>query len=1198
MDKLKEKIKQLSREHFEYELPELLCSEEKLELEVETGKIYKGTLVIRNKENRRMKGLLYSSSHLLCLDTDSFVGTEATVSYEVHAEDIRVKDTIQGVISIVSSCGEKEIPYTITVVEKYIEASFGEVKDLFHFTNLAKINWTKAVGIFKTEDFEKLLLKKDTEKQNLYQELIKSSDTNQALEEFLVAIQKKESTRISVEKQHFSYQVRKEDISGALQIKKDNWGYLDFEVYVNQDFLEVENSRINNEVFIGNSYQLPFEIKNANLRAGKNFAKIILKNMYQKIEINFEIEKIVKHMERDYDAAKRKRYEIILINNYINFRSNRIAISDYVLEMRDAVHKLAAIEVVLRNLGELGYSRRLDLYRIHLYMVEGNDEKAREILAALDKEEHILKKNTLVDYCGYLYLKALFSRKDSDLQYALREIRECYKQQPESWSMLWFLLFLDEKYDREPKEKIEAIERQFERGCKSPVLYYEICNLLHHDPTLLSELTPCMVQAINMGVKQEMISAATAAQYAALSEKEKGYHRIILSNLVTLYEKYGDTTLLAAICSMLIKSGISDNSCFGWYEAGVKEQLRINQLYEYYMYAIDEEYAGLLPKDIYLYFSYNTNLLEEKKEFLYSNIVQHKHEIPDVYQMYLEQMKQFVFNKLQKHRIDKELAVLYREFVTEAEFNSTIAKDVPNILFKQMIECKHPAIVGVCVAHKECKQEVYTPFDKKGRAYVDIFTDKATIVLVDNIGRRYESSIPWSKKKLMKRNRLAEICYEYNLDDQMLSMYIYERIEYYHKRNVQIKDLQKQIENDWLKDEYKKKWIMKLIQSYYDNYEGEALEQLLMEIDLHGMSKSDRNLVTEYCIIRGLYDLAYEQIQEYSFEGVTVKRLRALCSKTIKKKGMETEDAMLAKMAFFVFKAGKYDEAILKYLVSHYLGTTKDMFLIWREAKEYDIETIDLEERLLGQILFAESYVQDAMSVFMAFYEKGRNRTLIKAFVSYYAYKYLVRDRVVNHEFFDIIRKELQIEENRTALFALLKYYSTLETWNEEERVFIKTEVSKLIEEGMIFPFFQIFAKKMDLPGNLENQYFIEYKTDPKHKVVLHYFVEDEEMGDGFEEEEMSSMYKGVFVKSFTLFQNETLQYYLEEFTEQGDSIIAESITVKGDELFSDENEDEFSQINTMLIAREMKDEKTLLTLLGQYEKTEYAMRHVFKMIQ
>lgn len=1195
---MKEKIKQLSREHFEYELPELLCSKEKLELEVETGKTYKGTIVIRNAKKRKMKGLLYSSSHLLCLDADSFVGTEAVISYEVHAEDIRVKDTIKGTISIVSSCGEKEIPYTITVVEKYIEASFGEVKDLFHFTNLAKINWTKAVGIFKSEDFEKILLKKDTEKQNLYHGLIKSSDVDQAMEEFLVAIQKKECTKISVDKQHFTYQVRKEDISGSIQIVKENWGYLDFDVFVNQDFLVVENSRITNEAFIGNSYELQFEIKNTNLRAGKNFAKVILKNMYQQIEITFEIEKTVKHMERDYDAAKRKRYEIILINNYINFRSNRVAISEYVAEMREAVTKLSGIEVVLRNLGEMGYSRRLDLYRVHLYMVEGNNAKAAELLESLAREEHILKKNTIVDYCGYLYIKALFTRKDSDLQYALREIRECYKQQKESWPLLWFLLFLDEKYDRDPKEKLEAIERQFELGCKSPVLYYEICNLFQHDPTLLSQLTPCVVQAFNMGVKQEMISAATAAQYASLAGREKGYHRIILSNLVSLYEKYKDNVILEAICSMLIKSDISDPGCFGWYEAGVKEQLRINQLYEYYMYSIEEGYTGLLPKDIYLYFSYNTNLLEEKKGFLFANIVQHKQEIPDIYQMYLEQMKSFLQSKLEMHRMDKNLSVLYLEFVTETDLTPSMAKDVPNVLFKQMIECMHPSIVGVCVSHKECKGEVYTPLDKKRRAYVDIFTDKAKVFLVDNRGRRYACSIPWEQKKLMKRNRLAELCYEYNVNNEMLTLYIYERIDYYHKRNINITELQNQMNGDCLKDEYKKKWIMKLIQSYYDNYEGEALEKLLLEVDLHGMSKSDRNLVIEYCIIRGLYDLAYEQILEYSFEGVSVKRLRALCSKTIKKVGMDTEDTMLAKMACYVFKAGKYDEQILKYLVRHYLGTTKDMFLIWREAKEYDIDTVDLEERLLGQILFAESYVQDAMAVFLSFYESGRNRTLIKAFVSYYAYKYLVRDRVVSDEFFTIVKKELLIEENRTALFALLKYYSTLLTWTEEERVFIKTEVSRLIEEGMVFPFFQIFASKMEIPGNLENRYYIEYKTNPRHKVVLHYFIEDEEMGEGFEEEEMTNLFKGIFVKSFTLFQNETLQYYVEEFTEEGTSVIAESITVKGDELFSGENEDEFSQINMMLIAREMKDEKTVLTLLRQYEKNEYAMKNVFKMIE
>lgn len=1200
MDKLKDKIKKLSREHFEYELPEIICTPSKLEIEVETGKCYKGTFTIENKAGKDMKGLLYSSSHLLCLSVDSFVGDKVVVDYEFQAEDIRAKDNIKGTISIVSSIGEKELSVEVNVVEKYVEASFGEVKDLFHFTNLAKINWTKAVTIFKSPEFEDIFLKRDMEKKNLYEGLIQSKDANQALEEFLVSIQKKEISSISIEKSLFQYKVKREDVSGVIDIVKDNWGYLDVELEVvsTQDFLILEHKQITNEMFIGKNCPLQFEIKNSQLRSGKNFAKVVFRTMYQQLEVTIVVEKVVKHIERDYDETKRKHCQMVLNNGYLNFRSNRIAISDYVEEMRSAILQLDGIEAVQKNLGELGYSRKLDLYRMHLYMVEGAEGHAGEILESLEKEEHILKKNTPVDYCGYLYLKALYTRKDMDLQTALREIRECYKQNPKEWQMLWFLLFLDEKYEREPKEKIIDISKQYERGCRSPILYYEICNVLAKEPTLLNELTPCLIQVIHMSVKAGMITEGIATQYAYLAEQLKGYNRVVLADLVALYEKFQSEELLTAICSILIRADISDQSCFAWYEAGVNAHLRLTQLYEYYIYSINPNYEGLLPQEVYLYFAKNTdNILEEKKAFLFANIVKHKNEIYDIYQIYVEQMKAFTRKHLQKHHINLEIAVLYREFITEFEVSEEIAKNLPFVLFKQVIECTHPEIVGVSVKHKECQEEVYIQLDKRRHAYLDIYTDNAAIFFVDKAGRRYATSIPWKCEKLMKRSRLAEICYEKAPDNRMLALFIYERMEYYHKRNIDIMDLQCYMDTDWLKPEFKKNWIMKLIKSFYDNYEGEALEKLLLEIDLQGMRRSDRNLVIEYCIIRGLYDLAYEQIKEYSFEGVSVKRLRALCSKMIKKNGMEQEDRMLAKMSFFVFKAGKYDESILKYLVRFYLGTTKDMFLVWREAREYEMDTAELEERLLGQILFAESYVQDAMSVFFAFYEKGQNRTLIKAFISYYSYKYLIKDRVMDEAFFDVVRKELDIEKNKTALYALLKYYSTLENWNKEQTAFIEEEVSEFIKEGIIFPFFKNFAMKIKFMGSIENRCFIEYKTNPKHQVKLHYFIEDEEMGEGFSVEEMKNLYEGIYVKNFTLFQNETLQYYIEEIPMDGEPIITESITVHGDELFREEEEDEFSLINMMLIAREMKDEKTLFDLLENYAKNEYAMQHAFKQL-
>lgn len=1198
MDKLKDKITRLSREHFEYELPEIICSEEKISIVVEVGKIHKGVLKLKSKDGRNMKGLVYSSSHLLCLETDSFDGRKIEIGYEFRATDIRTRDIIHGAISIVSSCGEKDIPFQVTVTEKYVEASFGEVKDLFHFANLAKINWTKAVSIFKSKDFEGIFLRKDFEKKLLYQGLCKGNNAEQALEEFLVSIQKKNIPRLSVVKEFYNYQVRKEDVSGEILLRKDTWGYLDIDIFVNQDFLEINQKKLNQDSFIGDEVKLQFQVKNENLRQGKNFAKVTIQNMYQTIEVHIEMEKLVKHVEKDYDEVKRKQCEIVLINNYINFRSNRIDTSDYIAETRNAVTKLEAIEAVKRNLGDLGYSRRLDLYRFHLYIVEGEEEKAKAIYESLKKEEHVMQKNTVSEYCGFLYLKALYTRRKEDSQLALQQIRECHKQHPECWSLLWFLIFLDEKLDQNPKEKLKAIKEQYSRDCISPVLYYEVCSVYEQDPTLLKELDPCTIQSFNMGVKQDMFSLPAAIQYAYLAEKEKRYHRIILSNLVALYEKFGDKQILSAICSLLIKSDMSNQSCFAWYEMGVKEQLHITQLHEYYIYSIDDNYSGILPREIYMYFLYNANLPEDKKAFLYANVIRHGKELPDIFGEYKEQIQNFTTDQLFKHHFSQHLAELYNVVINENQITEDIAKHLPFVLFKRMITCNQKDIIGAAVAHKECIEEIYYPFDKNGRAFIDIYTEHARVLLVDRYGRRYDTSIPKEVKKFISRNRYAEACYKKNKENFMLSLYIYERIERYQKSNINLPELQNHVDKELLQPEYQKKWMMSLVQHYYDNYEGESLEKLLLEVDLRSMSKSERNLIIEYCIIRGLYDLAFEQIVEYSFEGVTVKRLRALCSKTIKKYGMEREMPLLSKLGFYVFKAGKYDEVILEYLVKHYLGTTKDMFLVWREAKEYDMDTEELEERLLGQIIFAESYVQDAMAVFFSFYEREKNRTLIKAFISYYSYKYFVRDRVIDEDFFEIIKKELLIEPNRAASLALLKYYSNFDKWTEEQRVFIETETEKLIAEKMVFPFFQKFIPDLQLPGEIGNKYYIEYKTNPKHKVLLHYFLEDEEMKEDFLIEQMEDLYEGIFVRDFTLFHNEVLQYYVEEVPLEGKPIITESITVRGDELQRDEDEDKYGQINMMLVAREMKDEKTLLSLIRNYAKTEYAMSKVFKRLE
>ena len=48
---MKEKIEQLAKGKFEYQLPQLLLSEEKLVIRAEAGRIYRGCFCISNSKN-------------------------------------------------------------------------------------------------------------------------------------------------------------------------------------------------------------------------------------------------------------------------------------------------------------------------------------------------------------------------------------------------------------------------------------------------------------------------------------------------------------------------------------------------------------------------------------------------------------------------------------------------------------------------------------------------------------------------------------------------------------------------------------------------------------------------------------------------------------------------------------------------------------------------------------------------------------------------------------------------------------------------------------------------------------------------------------------------------------------------------------------------------------------------------------------
>ncbi len=95
-------------------------------------------------------------------------------------------------------------------------------------------------------------------------------------------------------------------------------------------------------------------------------------------------------------------------------------------------------------------------------------------------------------------------------------------------------------------------------------------------------------------------------------------------------------------------------SCFKWYEKAVKQELKIAQLYEYYMMSIDgRRLRKALPRIVYLYFMHGNTLDEQKVAILYANILTYEDEQSEIYRHYQEEMEHVGAGELAYKKTDQ-----------------------------------------------------------------------------------------------------------------------------------------------------------------------------------------------------------------------------------------------------------------------------------------------------------------------------------------------------------------------------------------------------------------------------------------------------------------------------------------------------------------------------------------------------------------
>lgn len=1035
---MKNKIKRFAKGDFHIPQPEIIFPETHIVMRVGEGEKYRGSFSLKNQGEGTIRGLVYPSSYRVQCDEQGFDGNPVNIYYTYDGSGLMPGHVEHGKFTIVCNGGEYDVAFTAIIEKPYVMTSYGKIQSLDDFKKLSFRDAAEAVKLFRSRDFYEILKYEDKRIQALYENMRKWELDQQALEEFLVGCKQKEKIFLTLEEESRAFMSLSEARKETFTIRKNTWGYLEIDVHTEGEFLSVEHTRVTTEEFIGNSYRLEYFLNVEALHPGSNFGRIILESPYETLTYEVVVEKDI---SRDEDYRANDREFAGIVKNYLKYESGKLELNEWVEE---AIRRISHLrEVDDRNEFYL-------LAHAHICLIGKRLEEAKWLLESYNYNRFAIGKDVeLSSY--YLYLTTLLSNDTIGQRKVAEELSKSFMKHPDSWKILCMLVEVDSEY-KIYSERLRALEKQFyDEKSHSVWFYLQAFKCYREKSSSLKKLGMFEVRVLLFAVKHKLMTRELALYTANLASQMKVFDKQLYAVLVGSYKMYKESMILTAICTLLIKGNCVESCYFQWYEKAVEAELKIAQLYEYYMASVvPADFHKALPRSVYLYFMHGNSLDYHKCAFLYSNLITYEDESSEIYAHYRDEMEAFAWNQLDRRNVDEQLRIIYKRFVVEASMNPERVKALYDVCHAYRITTKVPNMKFIHVIADDGTITQKSPYTENG-ARVFLYAKTDRLVWESKDGRHYTDSIPYESQRLFYELRYMDMCRKY-------------------------------------------------INGLRRTREEEEVQELTTEI-----------------------------VRENGVENYEEDELLGLCSKTIRENNYENDD-FLTYVCFELFKKGQYDKVILTYLASYYCGATSDMKMLWREARDYEVHTHNLAERILTQMLFSEELFQEAQ-VFEQYYAEGAYFRLQQAYLVYMSREYVVEERKISRSVIDIICREYEKGEDTIDIckVAVLKYYSTRE-YSPQTRKTLKKFLQELCGKQIYFPFFLSYEKDWLIELQLWDKTLIEYKGQKGSRVMLYYSLQKggEESSD-YSTEVLTPMYENIYVKKFVLFANEKLKYYFKE---------------------------------------------------------------------
>lgn len=1145
----------------------------------------RGTFQIVNHADTDMEGYILSNHMRMQCLTPIFRGNSAEITYCFDSTGMEPGDVVKGEFQVISNKGEYTLDFEVTKEKRYLYSTMGNIRNLFHFANLAKTNWEEAVQLYYSAGFVEILEGNDRQYRGVYRGLSAQPGNAQNVDEFLVAVKKKSRITYETDCKEIVVQNPTETVMKEIEIRKDGWGHVAMELTLKGDFIAAEKTKYTEDDFLGNVCRIPLYIEPASLHQGKNYGKVEITTMGQTIEICVTAENGFISVEENR-LYQWQQLNARVTREYIRFRLGKIDTQVWIANTAPLVDKMGGSrdENIIAN-----------LYQAQLLLAE---ERTQDAEWVLDKvEEWMSEDKQLPEVYGYfLYLTTLLNKDEAYTDKVAHKVKKMFHREQDNYRLAWVMLYLQENLFFHPDKRWDFLEERFDRGANSPILYTEALQLLWEQPSLIMKLEEYEINLLRFAARYDALNEEIAERIIFLSSREKEFDFRIYGILKYCYTKCKTKEMVQAICAYLMKGNCIGKEYFTWYELAVQQEIRLTRLYEYYMMSIDLSYRGELPKMVMMYFAYQNSLDYERMAFLYANVWEHRGMFPEIALSYTEHLEDFVREQIAAGRINEHLIKLYKRILVPAVMDVKFANDAAPMIFMHEIRVEDSKVRNVIIVHEHMWEEKKYPVEN-GKAYAPVYSSAYKVLFEDAYGNRI---VPQDFLKpvpvLFQEELFKTVLPMIQEQTGPVLYYCEDRKNYINITAENVYSYARLLRSEEITTTYQNQILVALIQFYFEKDYIRELDELLPEAEPKVLEAGVRADIIHILVARGMYDVAFEWICTYGAEHVESKIILRLCSRLLERRDFEEEENMLALCAYS-YRQNRYDENILSYMVSYFEGSIRELKGLLRNCDGFNLDTYALLERLLVQALFAGVYIGEKMRIYEEYVRKGGNLEIEKAFLTRCAYDYFVEDCITDPRVFRRMEALLCDGEklNRVCRLAVLKNASGIDedNWNTE---LLRHLLSGEIAMGNYFPFFRVFAKRIKEALPFTDRTFVEYKGSPDSKVIIHYAIEREDGGETeYRKEEMRNLYGGIFVKNFILFCGENVQYYITEQSGNKQQLTQSSVLQRGEDEAEIGNW-RFSLLNEAVLCREMKDYDSCGQILSDYIKKDFMVREIFKM--